>query len=49
MGVIAPPSRKCCRFFKKHKNKFIRFVLPHPNFCPAVEKCYRMSILLKCL
>lgn len=45
--AITPPSRKSLPFLKEHKDENILFVLSHLNFCPTIEKCYYLPILLK--
>ena len=47
MGAITPVSKNGLPLLKKHKNKFILFLLTHFNSCPATEKCYHLPILLK--
>ena len=47
LGSIAPPSRESLPFLKEYKNESLLFVLSHLNFCPTVEKCYYLPILLK--
>ena len=38
LGGIAPPAKKKLRFI---------FALLHFKFCPAIKKCYYVTILLK--
>ena len=47
LGAIAPFSRKNLLFLKEHEDKNILFVLSYANFCPALKKCYCLSIMLK--
>ena len=47
LGAIVPPSRKSLPLLKKHKIENIPFVMSYLNFCPDIEKCHYLPILLK--
>ena len=47
LGAVALPSTKKLPLLREYKNNIILFILPHFNFCPAIEKCYYMSIFFK--
>ena len=47
LGAIALSSGKSLSFLKEHKNWIILFDLLHLNFCPAIGKCYSLSISLE--
>ena len=47
LSAISLSLRESCHFLEEHKNRFIIFVLPHSKFCPALKKCYYLSVVLK--